>query len=99
MSGPAGSRSRRSIVLIVNAAHPIGISQSGSKADQKDKAKDGNVKDLTLRQLYAIAYPTYNTYPSPQKELEAKALYFLRTCKPKAYKELKKLGYLEEALL
>ena len=56
------------------------------------------MKDLTLKQLRDIAYPGNKPCPPPQEELEAKALHFLRTCKPKAYKELKKLSYLEEAI-
>jgi hypothetical protein len=54
------------------------------------------VKKLTLQQLSDIAYPGTNIYPPPQEELEAKALYFLRTNRPKVYKKLEQSGELEE---
>ncbi len=55
------------------------------------------MKNLTLQQLRNIAYPGAPfTYPPSQEELEAKALYFVRTCKPKEYKRLKQSGELEE---
>lgn len=55
------------------------------------------MKNLTLKQLRNIAYPgAPSTYPPSQEELEAKALYFVRTCKPKEHKRMKESAELEE---
>jgi hypothetical protein len=53
------------------------------------------MKDSQLKKIREKAYPINHTLPPTQEELGAKALYYVRTCKPKSYKEMKKDGTLD----
>jgi hypothetical protein len=54
------------------------------------------MKKQSLKQIWETAYSSNHTDTPSQEELEAKALYFVRTCKPKSYKQMKQLGEVEE---
>ncbi len=67
-----------------------------------DKAELAVLEKMSDSELEKMAYPDRPNRLVPESgtlELEAKALFFLRDCKPKEYRRLKKSGELLEAVL